>query len=106
MGADVVKADYQAWFLLVNYQANDWQGTVRYDHFWVKDRDQTPADDNNGDGDSWTLRLAYPLTEQLSSALEYSIVSSSQANRAQWAGWPVEFSQRSLRFTLTYQFAL
>ncbi|WP_337841158.1 hypothetical protein [Rheinheimera sp.] len=106
MGAGMVKADYQSWFVLLNFQAEHWHGTLRYDDFWVKDRDQTTGDDNNGDGHSWTVRLTHPLTAQLSTAIEYNQIHSRQPNRAQWAGWPVEFSQNSLKLVLSYQFEL
>jgi len=106
MGDQVVKADYRAWFLMVNYQQDQWQATLRYDHFKVVDRDQTAGDDNNGNGHGWTYRLVYQLSEQTNAAVEYNQINSVQASRGQWQNWPVDNSQSSLRLVLTYQFGL
>lgn len=103
MGQKVVVADYRSNYLMLNYQQEQHSLSARYDHFEVTDKDQTPADDNNGKGHSWTINWTYQLSEQLSLALEHSNVRSVQPNRTQWPGWQAEAKQHSSSLIFGYR---
>jgi len=103
MGQQIVVADYRSSYLLLNYQSAQHSLSARYDHFAVIDKDQTPTDDNNGKGHSWTLNWTYQLSEHFTIALEHSNLTSIQSNRAQWEGWRPDAQQRSSSLILGYR---
>ncbi len=103
MGLNIVAADYRSSYLMLNYQLDQHSVSARYDHFEVIDKDQTPTDDNNGKGHSWTLNWTYQLTDQLNIALEHTDLTSEQPNRTQWQGWLAEAKQRSTSLIFGYR---
>lgn len=103
MGQNTVVADYRSSYLMLNYQLEQHSLSARYDHFEVIDKDQTPTDDNNGKGHSWTLNWTYQLTEHFNVAVEHSSLSSIQPNRTQWNGWLAEAKQRSSSLIFGYR---
>lgn len=103
MGQNAVVADYLASYLMLNYQQDKHSISARYDHFEVKDKDQTLTDDNNGKGHSWTLNWTYQWTEHFSLAAEHSTLRSWQPNRTQWPGWQAEAKQRSSSLIFGYR---
>jgi hypothetical protein len=103
MGQNIVAADYRSSYLMLNYQLERHSVSARYDHFHVTDKDQTPTDDNNGRGHSWTLNWTYQLTEQLNVAIEHTDLTSAQPNRTQWLGWQADAKQRSTSLIFAYR---
>mgnify|MGYP001762319090 FL=1 len=103
MGQKVVVADYRSSYLMLNYQSEQHSISVRYDRFEVTDQDQTPTDDNNGKGHSWTINWTYQLTDHFDIALEHSSLTSVQANRTQWDDWLAKAKQRSSSLILGYR---
>lgn len=103
MGQQIVVADYRSHYLMLNYQSGQHSLSARYDHFAVIDQDQTPADDNNGKGHSWTLNWSYQLTEHFTLAVEHSSLQSVQVNRTQWDNWLADARQRSSSLILGYR---
>lgn len=104
MGYDTVVVDYRAAFVLLNYQQDLWQATVRYDHWQQWDKDLTPGDDNSGRGHNWTLALQYPLSDNWTVLTEFSRMNSHQASRGQWAHWPVQRNFYQSQFSLVWRF--
>lgn len=49
-----VYADFGAWFALVSHAWGRQRATVRYDDFWVDDKDAIAGDPNDEDGHAWT----------------------------------------------------
>ncbi len=49
-----VYADYQAAFLLLSHAWGRQRASLRYDAFWVHDRDHVAGDPNQEDGHAWT----------------------------------------------------
>jgi len=100
MGPKVVDMDFNVWFVLANYQHNDWQFSTRFDHWQQMDQDQTPLDDNNGRGEGLTASVQYQWTPALSVQLEWLLIDTEQQSRGQWQYWPIErkFGQSSLLF--------
>ena len=98
MGPGVVNVDFNLWFLLANYQLDDWQFSARLDHWQQMDRDLTPLDDNNGNGEGLTASVQYQLTPEISVQLEWLLIDTSQQSRGQWQHWPIDrkFGQSSL----------
>lgn len=104
MGYDTVIIDYRAAFVLLNYQHDLWQTTLRYDHWQQWDRDATAGDDNSGRGHNWTFAWQYPLSERWSLLTEFSRMNSHQASRGQWAGWPLQRNFYQSQFSLIWRF--
>lgn len=104
MGFKTVLVDYQAAYLLLNYQYDQWQATVRYDHWQQWDRDDTIGDDNSGRGHSWTLALQYQLSEQWTVLSEFSRMNSHQASRGQWQNWPLQRNFYQSQLSLVWRF--
>ena len=98
-----VVADYRSSYLMLNYQLELHSLSTRYDRFEVIDKDQTPTDDNNGKGHSWTLNWTYQLTEHFNVAAEHSSLTSVQPNRTQWNGWLADAKQRSSSLIFGYR---
>lgn len=98
MGMETVYVDYDAWFLLANYQQDDWQFSVRYDDWQQQDNDITPLDPNDGEGHGLTLSVQYALTPHISTQLEWVLLDTTQQSRAQWPTWPITrtFGQSSV----------
>lgn len=104
MGYDTVLIDYRAAFVLLNYQHDTWQATLRYDHWQQWDRDATAGDDNSGRGNNWTFTWQYPLSEHWSLLTEFSRMNSHQTSRGQWAGWPLQRNFYQSQFSLIWRF--
>lgn len=104
MGFDTVLVDYRAAFVLLNYQQDLWQVSVRYDHWQQWDRDQTVGDDNSGRGHNWTVALQYPLSAQWTLLSEFSRLNSHQASRGQWANWPLQRNFYQSQLSLIWRF--
>ncbi|HXT22739.1 MAG TPA: hypothetical protein VN923_18475, partial [Thermoanaerobaculia bacterium] len=49
-----VYADFGAWFLLLSHGWGRQRASLRYDDFWVHDRDHVAGDPNQEDGHAWT----------------------------------------------------
>ena len=98
MGPGVVNVDFNLWFLLANYQLDDWQFSARLDHWQQMDRDLTPLDDNNGNGEGLTASVQYQWTPEISVQLEWLLIDTSQQSRGQWQHSPIDrkFGQSSL----------
>lgn len=104
MGFDTVLVDYRTAFILLNYQQDFWQATLRYDHWQQRDKDFTPGDDNNGRGHNWTLALQYPISASWTALAEFSRMNSHQASRGQWVNWPVQRNFYQSQFSLIWRF--
>jgi hypothetical protein len=104
MGFDTVLIDYRAAFVLLNYQHDTWQATLRYDHWQQWDRDATAGDDNSGRGHNLTLAWQYPLSERWSLLTEFSRMNSHQASRGQWQHWPIQRNFYQSQFSLIWRF--
>ncbi|MDZ7869955.1 MAG: hypothetical protein U5L02_12315 [Rheinheimera sp.] len=104
MGYETVLVDYRAAFVLLNYQHDLWQASVRYDHWQQWDRDQTAGDDNSGRGHNWTVALQYPLSAQWTLLGEFSRLNSHQASRGQWANWPLQRNFYQSQLSLIWRF--
>lgn len=103
MGPSVVAADFAAWFVLANWQHNEFSVTLRYDDFQVTDKDSTIGDDNNGHGQAMLLALTYQLNSQLSLSLERQQLDSVQHNRQQQWPWPARQRQSLTKLLLNWR---
>lgn len=83
MGDNAVIVDFNAWFALLNWQRAENQFSLRYEVFATKDKDNLPNDDNNGQGDAFTLAWQRHLSPALSWGLEGTYLDSTQASRKQ-----------------------
>ncbi len=70
-GAPYVQADVEAAYLLASWQTRGARLSLRYDTFRTRDRDRFRAGDNNdGDGNAWTLALLWDLRPTLRLGVE------------------------------------
>ena len=104
MGFDTVLIDYRGAFILLNYQDDLWQATLRYDHWQQWDRDATVGDDNSGRGHKWTFAWQYPLSDSWTLLAEFSRMNSHQASRGQWADWPLQRNFYQSQLSLIWRF--
>ena len=83
-GEDSVNIDFAAAYGLVSYLQGRHRLSVRYDTFDIKDRDVAlgAIDDNNEDGEAWTLSYWLSTGEWHRLAVEWMRVDSERAGRA------------------------
>ena len=83
-GEDAVNIDFEAAYGLVSYQQERHRLSFRYDTFAIKDRDVAfgAIDDNNEDGEAWTLSYWLHTGERHRLAVEWTRVDSERAARA------------------------
>lgn len=105
MGPQAVVVDFKSWFSLLHYDLGHSRLSIRYDYWQQQDKDLLPSDDNNGRGHGWNINLQYPLSENLSLALEWSHLNTEQASRGQWQNWPLQRNFQQLQLLMTWRFA-
>lgn len=100
MGGKQVDVDFNAFYLLLNKNINQYTITLRYDYFNLKDQDATPDDDNNENGHAWTAALKRDLSENHSMLFEILNIASKRHAQL-YFGHPIKsntiISQFSLR---------
>ena len=73
-----VQVDIETAYLLASWQRGPWRTTLRYDTFETVDVDRTAADNNDEDGDAWTLALFWEPREALRLGLELLDVAAER----------------------------
>lgn len=103
MGPQAVVVDFKSWYSLLHYDLGHSRLSIRYDYWQQQDNDLLPGDDNQGKGHGWNINLQYPIHDNLSLALEWSELDTSQASRGQWPNWPVQQTFQQLQLLLTWR---
>jgi len=98
----VVDVEYETFYLLLTRAFGPLRASLRYDDFFVEDRDGTAGDDNREDGRAWTFALLASLGESWRLGAEYLSVEADNA-AARAAGSP-DPGGRSFRLELRYSF--
>lgn len=83
MGPAAVVVDFDVWFTLLSLKQDNNRYSVRYDHFRTIDQDNYVGDDNDGQGEGWTLSWQHQLTPNLNAGLEAIYLDSRQDSRVQ-----------------------
>lgn len=63
--------DFRSWYALLNQQLGAHQLTLRYDKFWLYDRDHKPADPNQEYGDALALGWRWSFHKQMDLSTEW-----------------------------------
>lgn len=66
-----VSADIGSWYIGINERFKKLQFSVRYDKFWVTDKDTTFIDNNNQDGQAWVVALRYNVNRSFALIAEH-----------------------------------
>ncbi|MBT4837108.1 MAG: hypothetical protein HON94_07155 [Methylococcales bacterium] len=83
MGGKAVDVDFESYYLLLNKEFEQITVTMRYDYFSLKDKDLLVADDdNNENGNAWTVAMKYDLAKNHSFLLEAMTISSDRNAQA------------------------
>ena len=78
-----VDIDFDAWFIGLSKKYEPFTFSVRLDHFEITDLDDMPNDDNNQNGDAWTIGARADVSDILSLHLEY--IETDEFNAARTA---------------------
>lgn len=100
-----VQVDFETAYLMASWQIRSWRLSVRFETFEVTDRDDTPSDDNNDDGEAWTFAAFWDARPDLRLGIEYLDLDSSRPPAA-LAGFDPDTDARSLLLELRYYFDL
>ena len=101
--AHAVDTRFDSWFVLLTREFEKQRLTLRYDRFAVSDEDQAPLDDNNDDGDAWTLGYRYHLSSQVAVAVEWLSIESRHPAWA-YSGFPQLDTENQLQAMLRLRF--
>ena len=97
--ARAVDTEFDSRALLLTSNWDRHRVSVRYDHFEVLDRDDTPLDENGERGHAWTLSYEYGLSEHLRVSIEGLQVTSWRDVRAR-LGLEPTVTEKQLQVTV------
>lgn len=98
-----VQADLEVAYLLASWRPRSWRFTLRYDRFETRDRDRSPADDNDEDGEAWTVALFWEPRADLRLGLELVDLDARRPEAAA-SGFDPDTDARSVSLELRYYF--
>ena len=98
-----VQADLETAYLLASWSAGRFRATARYDTFETVDVDGSGADNNNEEGEAWTLAFFFEPREALRLGLEYSTLDAERPAAAE-VGFDPDTGGESLKLELRYYF--
>lgn len=98
-----VQLDMAASYLLVSYQPGPFRLTLRYDRFEMEDRDLSGADDNNEDGEAWTLAFFWEGAGNLRVGAELLDLDADRPEAAA-SGFEANTDATSLSLEVRYYF--
>ena len=104
-GLSKVDIDFEASYGLVSWQPGPLRLTVRYDRFEVVDRDPITIDNNNEDGEGWTVAAFWEPTRSLRLGLEVLELDVHRPALAAYSFEPQSEGQ-SLKLELRWYFGL
>ncbi len=103
MGYRIVYADFTAWYLATRFKQNNHSVTFRYDFWEVIEDDMMPNDQNNSDGESYTIAWRYQWNKHWEFGAEYHYTSNWAQNRLQ-LNMPTHIDQSQSKLVLAYSF--
>lgn len=80
-GGRQVDVDFSAGFLLVSKRLGRFRGSLRYDWFKVDDNTHVPVDNNNEDGDAFTIAFSTAVRKNDTIIFEYLNIDSDRPAR-------------------------
>lgn len=98
-----VQADIETAYLLASWSPGRFRTTLRYDTFETVDVDQSGADDNNEDGEAWTVALFFEPRDSLRLGLEYSSLDADRPAAAE-VGLDPDTDGESVKLEVRYYF--
>ena len=100
---DLVNADYSSAYLMLTKKYNQHRFTGRIENFEVVDKDGLPFDNNDEEGDSFTLNYTYQINKNWFFHNEYTFVNSHRVSRTN-RGHPNKLIEKQLIFGVRYFF--
>ncbi len=97
------QADIEAAYLLASWHPSVFRTTLRYDTFETVDRDGSGVDNNNGDGEAWTLAFFWEPRPDLRLGLE-AVQLESQRPAALESGLDPDTDATSIALEVRYYF--
>lgn len=100
-GMPVVDNGFQSAYLLLSKKLSKHRFTTRLEEFSVDDTDQTPDDDNDEYGKSFTLSYQYHISKPLLVQLEYNWLDSTRPAR-QYDQQATRLTERQIQLALKF----
>lgn len=94
---------FQAWYLLYSWHSDAHRLSLRYDHFWVGDRDINSEDPNGEYGHAYALAYRYQWNERLSLCAE-ALRQISYRDAREELDLPEDVTEDSLQFAVQMHF--
>ena len=98
-----VQADIETAYLLASWHPGAMRATLRYDTFETVDVDRTAADNNDEEGDAWTLAFFWEPRDDLRLGLEFLQLDSDRLAAAE-AGFDPDTDATRVQLELRYYF--
>ncbi len=81
-----VDIEFWAWYALASAARGPWRTSLRYDRFYVDDRDHSAAENNDERGSAWTAAAFWQPGERFRLGLEYLALGSRRPAAAESGG--------------------
>ncbi|XOV79897.1 MAG: hypothetical protein ACFHVJ_02810 [Aestuariibacter sp.] len=101
---NLVTLDFSASYVMLNFSQKQHRFSLRYDWFDTVDTDTVYLDNNDGDGDGYTLAYKYVYSDHWQFGIEHLSMDTFRANRAQWPARDVNVSQHQTMAVAEYRF--
>ncbi len=102
-GFAVVDNDYHSAYMMLSRRWDTHRLSLRLEDFAVEDRDLTPGDNNNEDGQAYTLSYSYRMKKGWYLQLEYNRIDSARPARS-YLGDPIDLVEQQWQFASRYFF--
>lgn len=100
----LIKFDFSASYIMLNYRQGKHLISGRYDWFETVDKDGLDIDNNSGDGEGITLAYKYRLSDAWRFGAEYLYLDTFRANRGQWPDRALNVKQQQWLAVAEYRF--
>ncbi|MCG8672129.1 MAG: hypothetical protein MI867_22175 [Pseudomonadales bacterium] len=91
--------DFESSYGLLTYKQQAFRFSLRYDHFEVIDKDETPNDNNDENGHAWAFACLHSLSSNIMLGAEYGLIKSDRMSRA-YHGKPTSIVEKSFKLVV------
>ncbi|GGP90336.1 hypothetical protein [Shewanella ulleungensis] len=102
-GLPVVDNDFHSGYIMLSKRFTQHRVSLRVEDFSVTDKDVTPDDNNNEDGQSLTVAYQYQLDKPWFIQLEYNVIDSTRPAR-RYINQPIELVEQQWQVSSRYFF--
>ncbi|WP_282110828.1 hypothetical protein [Shewanella algicola] len=102
-GWPVVDNDFHSGYIMLSKRWSQHRVSLRVEDFSVTDNDDTPEDDNNEDGQSFTIAYQYQLDRPWFMQFEYNVIDSTRPAR-KYLNQPIDLVEQQWQVSSRYFF--